>query len=147
MIEIEKVNTVDDIRRYLESKGIQPSYQRIKILEYLIKKRNHPSVDLIYKDLVGEIPTLSKTTIYNTLNLFIEKGFVRAITIEGNEVRYDLITVPHVHFKCLKCGRIYDVYLHTDICGLEELEEIDGHKVIETHIYMKGICRECRREG
>ena len=43
----------------------------------------HPTVDEIYQALVDHIPTLSKTTVYNTLRLLMEHGVVRMLTIDG----------------------------------------------------------------
>ncbi|MCB0402432.1 MAG: transcriptional repressor, partial [Flavobacteriales bacterium] len=63
-----------DFAHHLSSNNIKPSVQRIKIFEYLHENRQHPTVDTIYKDLVGHIPTLSKTTVYNTLKLFVDNG-------------------------------------------------------------------------
>ena len=40
-------------------------------MNYLITKRNHPTAEMIYLELVNEIAGLSKTTVYNTLNLFV----------------------------------------------------------------------------
>ena len=81
---------IENIGDYLKSHDIKPSYQRIKVFEYLMQHKNHPTVDMIYKSLVDEIPTLSKTTVYNTLNLFIEKQIAVVIVIEENETRYDV---------------------------------------------------------
>lgn len=64
---------VTDTSNYLKEHGIKPSYQRMKVFQYLVDNHNHPTVDMIYKALCPEIPTLSKTTVYNTLNLFVEK--------------------------------------------------------------------------
>lgn len=132
-----------DIAEYLKSKGIKPSYQRIKVFEYLIKYRSHPTVDEIYKELVGEIPTLSKTTIYNILDLFIENGVAQPILIEENETRYDADISVHGHFKCEKCGRIYDFLV--DVSAIKA-EGIEGFAVNQKHIYYKGICKNCLKE-
>ncbi|MCG8501875.1 MAG: transcriptional repressor, partial [Firmicutes bacterium] len=78
-------DTTKDTGSYLKEYDIKPSYQRIKIFEYLRNTKSHPTVDEIFKEIVQEIPTLSKTTVYNTLSLFIEKGIVTVITIEENE--------------------------------------------------------------
>ena len=75
----------------LFKKEIRPSYQRVKILEYLVIQKCHPTVDRIFNYLVKEIPTLSKATIYNTLNLLIDAKLARVVTIEDNETRYDII--------------------------------------------------------
>ena len=54
-----------EIAQYLNDHSIKPSYQRVRILKYLVEKRNHPTVEMIHKELVSDIPTLSKTTVYN----------------------------------------------------------------------------------
>ena len=131
---------MEEIRKFLESKGVHPSYHRIKILEYLMKNKSHPTVEIIYKDLHKEIPTLSKTTIYNTLNLFAEKGIVTVLTIDEREARYDLETETHAHFKCKKCGKVFDIWLSKDITNKLATE---GHLVEEIHLYLKGVCKEC----
>ena len=124
----------------LADKGIRPSFQRIKVLEYLINRHCHPTVDQIYKDLQGEIPTLSKTTIYNTLNLFVKAGLVKLLTTEDTEARYDIITEPHGHFKCDECGSLFDFNIDLDSI---EYEELTGFKVTDRNVYFKGICPKC----
>jgi Fe2+ or Zn2+ uptake regulation protein len=127
------------IKETLIRNNISPSYHRLKIYEYLLMNRVHPTVDRIYSDLIKNIPTLSKTTIYNTLKSFADKGLVSPITIENNEVRYDAAVHFHGHFKCLQCGELYDVELEkTDLP-----EKIDGHTISEHHYYFKGICKNC----
>ena len=43
---------IENIGDYLKSHDIKPSYQRIKVFEYLMQHKNHPTVDMIYKSLV-----------------------------------------------------------------------------------------------
>jgi Fe2+ or Zn2+ uptake regulation protein len=136
-------NKIDNIGEYLKSHEIKPSYQRIKIFEYLLQDKNHPTVDMIYKALVGEIPTLSKTTVYNTLNLFIEKKIALVIVIEGNETRYDVDMGLHGHFKCTHCGKLYDVDIDPENINFESLNDF---QINEQHLYFKGICEECLKE-
>lgn len=131
---------MDTILEKLQTKNIQPSFQRIKILELLDKKRQHLNVNEIYEELVREIPTISKTTIYNNLKTFIDKGLIQCLTITPEETRYDFNTTPHHHLLCKRCGRIFDVNVH---CSYSEIMEIDGHIIEEIHGYFKGICREC----
>jgi len=131
------------LKEILRDKGIQPSYHRLQVLKYLMENRVHPTVDMIYKSLSKEIPTLSKTTIYNTLSLFAEKGLVTVLTIEERETRYDINVEPHGHFKCVKCGRIYDLWnVHVDLS--EALEE--GFKVDRVEVYVRGVCAECAKD-
>lgn len=101
---------------------------------------NHPTVDVIYKNLVGEIPTLSKTTVYNTLKLFIDKGITSTVTIEDNEVRYDAVIDAHGHFKCNSCGTIFDIkYDFKDVA----MNELIDFEVKEIQVHVKGKCNQC----
>ncbi len=131
-----------EIKDILSKKGIKPSLHRMKVLEYLIKMENHPTVDTIYKDILDDIPTLSKTTVYNTLKTFQDSGIVQAITIEDNEVKYDATTDKHAHFKCSKCGRLYDLPIDTKVL---HLKSVGGHLIKESQLYFKGICKSCQK--
>jgi len=129
--------------KLLQAKGLKPTYQRLRILEYLDKHRTHTTVEEIYEDLIREIPTISKTTIYNALNAFLEKGIIHAITITGTETRYDYKNFPHHHFLCSRCGRVIDIDIK---CPYVDQNNIDGHKIDERHGYFKGICKECLKK-
>jgi len=129
--------------KLLKAKDISPSIQRIRVLEYLQNSKDHPTADNIYIDLVKEIPTLSKTTVYNILKLFTEKNVARTIRIGNNEARYDGDTSNHGHFKCDKCGHIYDFDVNTDELKLSGL---DKFKINEYHIYLNGVCKNCNTE-
>lgn len=131
---------IENVSEHLKTHGIKPSYQRMKIFEYLIKHHNHPTVDMIYRELVPNIPTLSKTTVYNTLNLFIEKKITSLIIIEENETRYDADTSVHGHFKCHECSKVYDLDIDLDRIEIPMLEQ---HQVAEHHFYFKGTCKHC----
>ena len=131
---------LQDLSAELKNRKVRPSYQRIKVLEYLYKNQCHPTVDQIFKDLQSEIPTLSKSTIYNTLNLFLKSGLIRVINIEDNETRYDIITKNHGHFKCESCGKIFNFSI--DFNSLKT-EELSGFKIIDKNLYFKGICPKC----
>ncbi len=135
------MESIRDISSFLRDNGIKPSFQRIKIFRYLVEKKNHPTVDIIYKDLKDDIPTLSKTTIYNTLKLFSEKKIVLVVNIENNIVRYDVNTSFHGHFKCEKCGEVYDFELKKEDVNIKEIKNLDINEIL---IYVKGICENCR---
>jgi Fur family peroxide stress response transcriptional regulator len=124
----------------LAEKNIKPSFHRIKVLEYLMVNKNHPTVEQIYSSLKKLFPTLSKATIYNSLNLFVEKGLVQPITIEETEIRYDSTVESHGHFKCECCGKIYDFGIDIDSIPSSGL---DNFIIYSKEIYYRGICRNC----
>lgn len=132
--------TFEDLSLELKSKNIRLSHQRLKVLEYVTNHRTHPTVDQIFNDLQKEVPTLSKTTVYNTLSTLIEAGLVKLITIEDNETRYDIDTENHGHFKCESCGKIFDFDININSL---ETEELNNFKIINRDVYFKGTCPNC----
>lgn len=130
-------------KEILQAKGLKPTFQRLRILKYLQEHCDHPTVEMMHEDLVGDIPTISKTTIYNTLNALAQKGIIRAITITGTETRYDFVDFRHHHFLCRKCGKVIDVDIK---CPYLQKRDIKGHQVEELHGYLKGICKECLKK-
>ena len=135
---------VNNVGEFLKDNGIKPSFQRIKIYEFLMTSREHPTVENIYNALYDQIPTLSKTTVYNTLKIFVDKGIAMAITIDENEVHFDAFTKLHGHFKCQRCNKIYDF----DV-ALEDLvsEALDDFEVLEQQMFLYGICSSCKNKS
>ena len=124
----------------LKNKSIQITPQRLEILRYLDKHRNHPTAYQIYTDLKKNNPSLSKTTVYNSLEILNKHNIINSISITGLESRYDIINEMHHHFMCKKCGRIIDIEITCP--NIKKTLEI-GHKVEEVHGYFKGKCKEC----
>lgn len=125
--------------------NIKPSVQRISIMKYLLTHATHPTVDEIYTQLSPFMPTLSKTTVYNTLKLFSDCGAIQALTIDEKNICFDGNTEVHSHFLCKQCSRIYDFECHVSTKDLKALRQT-GHHVSETHYYYKGICKDCLNE-
>lgn len=123
----------------IRAAGIQPSMQRMAILEMLAAERCHPSAEEIYNRLLPSIPTLSRTTVYNTLHLMAEKNLVHEIEIEPGVTRYDLaMRAPHGHFLCRGCGRIFDIALTVSP------DDVPGEFAADTvDVFCRGLCPEC----
>ena len=124
----------------LKNKGIRPSYQRVKVLEFLYQVNSHLTADMIYRSLLKEIPTLSKATIYNSLHSFVDAGLVRVINIDDDEMRYDVVLADHGHFKCDSCGSIYNFAIDINSVPFDELNQF---QVNEKNVYFKGLCPNC----
>ncbi len=134
---IEKMK-MEELKEFLAQKKIRPSFYRLKIYHFLIKERTHPTADEIFIHFKKEIPSISRATIYNTLNLFLSKKIVQQINIEKTEARYDASLSWHGHFKCLGCGKIYDFQIkEIKIQGLEDFD------IQEKYLFLEGKCPYC----
>ena len=130
----------------LMEKGIRPSLQRIAIMDWLINHPTHPTIEDVYKGLADSIPTLSKTTVYNTLRMLSEHNAAQMITIDEHRVCYDGNIKSHVHFYCKNCGKVIDFFGET-APTVEPGKEIEGNIVLEEQLYYRGICAECAKKG
>lgn len=128
--------------RRLEQCGIRPSMQRLAIMDYLLTHATHPTIDVIYQDLHPSIPTLSRTTLYNTLRLFSECHAAQLLSIDDHHVCYDGNTDEHVHFLCKRCGRVIDLF---DVPAPRrcDVHEVDGHAVDDVQLFYRGVCAQC----
>lgn len=138
----QKKWSLEDIRTYLVQHDLRASFYRLKIFEYLINERTHPTAEEIYRQLKTELPAISQGTVYNTLRLFLEKKIVQLVNLERNEARYDATLSWHGHFKCLGCGQVFDFNIETlKIAGLE------GFEIWGKHLDLKGLCPECLKRN
>lgn len=136
--------------KIIQEKGIRPSVQRTVIFEYLHEHPIHPTVDDVYTALSPDYPTLSRTTVYNTLKLFVQNGLVQVVKIEDDELRYDATTKPHIHFKCEKCGKIYDIMDDEAVNSFAtHCTTIipHGFKINTSQTNLWGICEKCASEN
>lgn len=127
----------------LREKNIKPTSIRLDILELLLRSTTHPSADHIYLTLKDRVPTLSKTSIYNTLHLLESHDLVQKVLIEEESVRYDANLDCHSHFLCRSCRQVYD--LEEDISQLPSLHE--GFLVEKRQVYYQGICPNCQEKA
>ena len=133
---------MDNISIYLSGYGIRPSFQRIAIMRYLLKNATHPTADEVFESLRRQIPTLSKTTVYNTLKLFVENGAALYIGIDEKNARFDGTVNQHAHFRCKGCGCIIDLPMDTELFLPKEF----SGSIDETYFYLKGYCEKCKNK-
>ena len=125
----------------LVNSGLRPSTQRLAIMSFLLTHRTHPTVDDVYQGVVKDVPTLSRTTVYNTLRLFSEHHAAQMLTIDDHRVCYDGDIHPHVHFFCRECGRVFD--LMDEKAPKFKKKVVDGNVIDEAQLYYKGVCKDC----
>ena len=129
----------------LMERGIRPSMQRLAIMDYLINHPIHPTIDDVYQALSNKVPTLSRTTVYNTLRMLSENQAAQMITIDEHRVCYDGNVESHVHFYCKKCGKIIDLF-GEQAPKLEGEKTVEGNIIQEEQLYYKGICAKCAKK-
>lgn len=132
---------MSDLTEILNNAGIRPSYQRLSILEVLRSTKEHPTAERIYDMLKEHDHTsISKATLYNTLQLFVEKGIITQVDMRSTEAHYEPTILFHPHFICESCGKIIDC----DGCA-PEIKLPEGFKATKLTMNISGICGECSK--
>lgn len=116
------------------------THHRLAILRYLDEHMKHPTAEEIYSALKKKNPSLSKTTVYNSLESLHKHGIIQALTICSSEHRYDFKSEMHHHFLCKQCGMIIDIEIACP--NIEKISKY-GHRIDEVHGYFKGLCKNC----
>ena len=130
-----------DGAKYLTECGLRPSMQRLAIYKYMATHPTHPTADEIFEALREMIPTLSKTTVYNTLKLFVEHGVVDEVFIDRTSERFDGNTELHAHFMCNCCGTIIDTPIAVPVMINSATPE--GAQLAKTQLLYFGTCKNC----
>lgn len=126
--------TRDNMAELLRRHSINPTHQRIEIAYALFSKQEHMSADQIMAIVNTRHSETSKATVYNTLNLFLEKKLIREVIVDPSKVFYDPNTCEHHHYYDVVSGKLTDI--HADdlaVTGLPKLPEgmvTDGIDII-----------------
>ncbi len=101
--------TASASRPQLEARGIQATAQRMRIAELLFARDQHLTAEQIIETLAAQGTRVSKATVYNTLNLFAEKGLLRALQVNPERGLFDSNMRPHHHIHVEDTGELIDV--------------------------------------
>jgi len=111
-----------EILTKFETHGILQTPQRLEVAEILLQKPQHLSADQIIEELRAKGSKVSKATVYNSLNLFGERGLVKECLVDPERRFYDSTTNPHHHFYNADTGELSDIPPDTvEMIGLPEL--------------------------
>ena len=133
-----------ELREELIKAGIRPSVQRLAILEYVRQSCQHPTAEVVYEALCDELGSLSLTTVYNTLKLFVDAGLISMLTIDDTFRCFDGNRHDHAHFRCNNCGKIVDLQMKKEFMSL--VEGLDGYEITDAQLYLKGLCPNCQKK-
>lgn len=141
----------DALSQLLREKGYRITSQRKAVLDIIIEHDGeHLSSQEIYDLVRQKHPDVGVATVYRTLPVLEELGYVYAVDLEDGCVRYELHKEGqihrHHHLLCEKCGKVTEV--KDDL--LDEIEdriyESYGFTIKDHKVKFFGICRECSAE-
>jgi len=120
----------------LQHCGIQPTPQRIAVVDYILKTTAHPSADEVLENVRQGCPTLSRATVYNTLNLLVKKGLIKTQILKEGSVVFDPNIQRHHHFIDEDSGQIYDV--PWDTFKVPPIDSLPDYEITEVQVVVRG---------
>ena len=124
------------VQEKLKLYGLRPTRARIRIGMMLLDKPKHLSADQVHEKLKKKGYTISKATVYNTLNAFSECGIVSEVTIDPSRTYYDSRTTPHHHFFNVDNGQLVDIA--SDDISVENIPRLpDNTQIQDLEIVVK----------
>lgn len=141
------LNTDHPFARALKQAGLRLTPQRLAICRLLAASHDHPSAQMIHDELSVEFPSLSLTTVYNTLETLVDLGLVNELGSVGPDgIRYDADTQPHVNLACTRCLQVIDLPSHHVRLLEEEITSSSGYAVKGARVLYYGLCPKCQKE-
>ena len=131
---------MDDMLHTLAARGIQPTPQRLAVAEYVLHTGHHPTADEVWARVRARCPTLSRATVYNTLNLFAEKGLLRTHSLKEGVAVFDPRVAPHHHFIDEETGKVFDI--PWDAVKVTGESSLKGFEVRECQVVLRGRKRK-----
>jgi Fe2+ or Zn2+ uptake regulation protein len=130
----------------LSQSGVRPTPQRIAVIDFVLSTDAHPTADEVLANVRSACPTISRATVYNTLNLLVKKGLLRAQILREGTAVFDPMMEPHHHFIDEKTGKIYDI--PWEAVHVSGEDSVDGFNVREYQVVMRGrVGKKRKRRG
>ncbi len=135
------------IIKTFRNSGYRATPQRIAISRYILSNNEHPTAQKTYLEVRKTHPTVSLSTVYNTIKILKETGLVLELNLPQGETRFDPFIEPHAHLLCQQCGGISD-WVDPMMPELIAKASVDANFVVTESVFeLKGVCKGCRKKG
>ena len=127
------------------------SKQRDLIYDSLKRRDDHPTAEILYYSVKNEMPSIGMATVYRNLEQLCKMGKIKKISSElGGADRYDANLAPHIHFECVRCHEIFEIYLNDNQSKkidyeIQRLPENIDAEFRSSNIHLTGYCSKCKK--
>jgi len=147
-----KADLLREITDRIKERGLKITNSRVAVVKHLMEYGKHFEIE----DLViwirerckgsGNCP--SRPTVYRTVKLLEELGYVKPVLKHGARTVYEFLPLKgeHYHLLCLNCGKLVEFEdQRVSDAALEACKE-SGFSYFHHHLEVYGLCPECQRE-
>lgn len=136
---------LEQIQNELKKHDYKITGPRLVIIEYLIRKGDHPDMQDICDEVIRDNPGIGVATVYRTVDLLHRLRILNIIELHDGRQRYE-VNVPHDHHHhlvCTECKRIVEF----GNCNFKQLvDSIEASTRFKIHSHTTvayGTCPQC----
>jgi Fur family peroxide stress response transcriptional regulator len=131
----------------LRQAGLRLTPQRLAVCRALAASRSHPSAQALFAQLRPDHPSLSRATVYNTLQALARAGLIAELGPAGDgAMRYDADPTPHVNLICTNCHRVEDFGGAPLTRVARQVARESGYQLRGARVAFYGLCPRCREQ-
>ena len=136
---------VRKFNEYLDAHGLRRTTERHAILLHILNINGHFTIDELQQLLDGDGFRVSRSTVYNTVELLIDAEMLRRHVFEGLLPQYERITLPHTHLICTNCGKVKEVR-DPNFAAFMNARRFNAFNADHYSLYVYGTCSTCARK-
>lgn len=129
----------------IKSSGLKVTAERLSVLNVLEKATKPLSV----KEIKAKLSKahIDQTTIYRTMDMFVNKKIARLVNLQHDHNHYELNTKQHHHHLiCESCGKVVDVSKCDTKAMEQQVKKLGNFATISSHaLEFFGTCRKCAK--
>ena len=141
-----KTEILNKFKNILKKEGLKVTHQRILVLDEVIKDLGHRESEEIFMAIKEYNGSISRATVYRTLDLLVKNKFIRKLNLGDGRARYEskMDSHHHDHMVCNECGLVIE-FVNEQIEELQEKIALEFDFKLQTHIHqLFGICQKCQ---
>jgi Fur family ferric uptake transcriptional regulator len=132
---------------FLRARALRLTPQRRIIFERVFDTHQHFTADELFGWIQAAGGRGSRATVYRTLALLVEGGFLESLDVGMGELRYEHVLGHrhHDHMVCVVCGKIEEFFDERIEALQEEACEAKGFEMESHNLRLFGRCRGCKK--
>ncbi len=128
---------VRKFNEFLDSRGMRRTAERYAILDRVMSINGHFTIEELQQMIEEEGFRVSRSTVYNTVELLMEAKMLRRHVFEGMQAQYERITLPHTHL----------IVRDTNFAAFMNAHRFNAFNTDHYSLYIYGTCSTCARKS
>jgi len=147
-----KEELIEEITEKLKQRGLKITSSRLAVIKYIMEYGKHFEIEdlvlWIRERCKSRDDCPSRPTVYRTVKLLEELGYVKPVLKHGSRTVYEFLPLKgeHYHLLCIKCGKLVEFEDDMITRSVENVCRVNGFKYFHHHLEVYGLCPECQKE-